>query len=158
MQLIKNKAITQDDWAFVADDDALTSDYNIVSLARWEKERDTLVQHSSHLGLRLESDVIIEDIANDLANFQLIDLFFPAFTDGRAFTHARLLRSRYGFTDDVRVSGDFMRDQVFYLNRVGVSSFVLNDQDNAQQVIQSMDDFSITVQIFGQDFCLSSVL
>jgi len=76
----------------------------------------------------------------------LLELFFPVFTDGRAFTHARLLRSRFGFTGDIRVSGDFMRDQVFYLNRVGVSSFVLNDQDNAQQVIQSMDDFSVDYQ------------
>ena len=146
MQLIKNKAVTQDDWTFVADDEALTSDYNIVSLTRWKKERDLLVEQSGHLGLRLESDVIIEDIADDLATFQLLELFFPVFTDGRAFTHARLLRSRFGFTGDIRVSGDFMRDQVFYLNRVGVSSFVLNDQDNAQQVIQSMDDFSVDYQ------------
>ncbi|WP_428357100.1 DUF934 domain-containing protein [Methyloprofundus sp.] len=146
MQLIKDKVLTRDDWAFVADDTTLKSDYNIVSLARWETERDALLQQGKHLGLRLESDSSIENITDDIANFQLIELFIPVFTDGRAFTHACLLRSRYGFTGDIRVSGDFMRDQVYYLNRVGISSFVLNDQDNAQQVIQSMDDFSVEYQ------------
>ena len=145
MQLIKDKQVTQDNWVYILDETPLDADYIIVPLVRWQQERDQLSK-VKHLGLRLESDVAIEDIVDDLSHFQLIELFIPVFTDGRAFTHARLLRSRYGFTDDIRVSGDFMRDQVFYLNRVGVSSFELNDQDDAQQVIQSMDDFSVDSQ------------
>ena len=145
MQLIKDKQVTQDDWAYIFDETPLKADYIIVSLVRWQQEREQLSK-VKHLGLRLEPDVVLEDIANDLSHFQLIELYFPVFTDGRAFTHARLLRSRYGYTGDIRASGDFMRDQVFYLNRVGVSSFELNDHDNAQQVIQSMDDFSVDSQ------------
>ena len=145
MQLIKDKQVTQDSWVYTIDETPLKADYIIVSLVRWQQERNQLSK-VKHLGLRLEPDVVLEEIANDLSHFQLIELYFPVFTDGRAFTHARLLRSRYGFTGDIRASGDFMRDQVFYLNRVGVSSFELNDQDNAQQVIQSMDDFSVDYQ------------
>jgi len=145
MQLIKDKQVIQDDWLFISDDTPLKADYNIVSIARWQQQRNQLSQ-TKNLGLRLEPDVAIEDIANDLSHFQLVQLFFPVFTDGRAFTHARLLRSRYGFTGDIRASGDFMRDQVFYLNRVGVSSFELNDQENALQVMQSMHDFSVDYQ------------
>ena len=146
MQLIKDKQVTQDNWAFIIDDTPLKADYNIVSLARWQKERDLLSQQTTNLGLRLESDITIENIVDDLNHFSLIELYIPVFTDGRAFTHARLLRSRYGFTGDIRVSGDFMRDQVFYLSRVGVSSFVLNDQERAQEVIESMSDFSVDYQ------------
>ena len=145
MQLIKDKQVIQDNWVYILDETPLDADYIIVPLVRWQQERDQLSK-VKHLGLRLESDVILEDIVDDLSHFQLVELFIPVFTDGRAFTHARLLRSRYGFTGDIRVSGDFMRDQVFYLNRVGVSSFELNDQDNAQQVIQSMGDFSVDSQ------------
>ena len=145
MQLIKDKQVTQDNWVYIFDETPLKADYIIVSLVRWQQEREQLSK-VKHLGLRLEPDVVLEDIANDLSHFQLIELYFPVFTDGRAFTHARLLRSRYGYTGDIRASGDFMRDQVFYLNRVGVSSFELNDHDNAQQVIQSMDDFSVDSQ------------
>ncbi|OQK16562.1 oxidoreductase [Methyloprofundus sedimenti] len=145
MQLIKDKQITQDNWVYIVDETPLKADYIIVSLVRWRQERNQLSK-IKHLGLRLEPDVELEEIANDLSHFQLIELYFPVFTDGRAFTHARLLRSRYGFTGDIRASGDFMRDQVFYLNRVGVTSFELNDQENAQQVIQSMHDFSVDYQ------------
>lgn len=145
MQLIKDKQVTQDSWVYIFDETPLNADYIIVPLVRWQQERNQLSK-IKHLGLRLESDVVLEGIVDDLSHFQLIELFIPVFTDGRAFTHARLLRSRYGFTGDIRVSGDFMRDQVFYLNRVGVSSFELNDQDNAQQVIQSMGDFSVDSQ------------
>jgi len=145
MQLIKNKALTQDEWAFVADDAPLNADYNIVSLERWNQERDSLIKQNN-LGLRLESDVIIEDIIEDLSHFSLIELFIPVFTDGRAFTHSRLLRSRYNFSGDIRVNGDFMLDQIIYLNRVGISSFVLNDQDSAEKAIAVMDDFSAFYQ------------
>jgi len=141
MQLIKNKVITQDNWEFIADDAILNSDYNIVSLARWNQERESLAKQSN-LGLKLESDAIIEDIIEDLSHFSLIELAIPVFTDGRAYTHSRLLRSRYNFTGDIRVSGDFMLDQIFYLNRVGISSFVLNDQDSAEKAIAVMADFS----------------
>lgn len=146
MQLIKDKQVIQDIWAFIADDAALKEDYNIISLARWQNADREALQSTEHLGLRLESDVVIEDIVADLAHFALIELHIPVFTDGRAFTHARLLRSRYNFSGDIRVSGDFMRDQVFYLNRVGVSSFILSDQENAQEVIAAMDDFSVNYQ------------
>ena len=145
MQLIKDKQVTQDDWVYIVDETPLKADYIIVSLVRWQQERDQL-SRIKHLGLRLEPDVVLEEIAHDLSHFQVIELYFPVFTDGHAFTHARLLRSRYGFTGDIRASGDFMRDQVFYLNRVGVSSFELNDQDDAQQVIKSMGDFSVDYQ------------
>ncbi|MDC9728315.1 MAG: DUF934 domain-containing protein [Methyloprofundus sp.] len=141
MPLIKNKAVTQDSWTFIADDAALNDDFNIVSLARWNQDRDALSQ-LKNLGLRLESDVIIEEIVADLSHFSLIELFIPVFTDGRAFTHARLLRSRYGFTGDIRVNGDFMLDQIFYLNRVGISSYVLDEKDDAEKAIAVMDDFS----------------
>lgn len=141
MPLIKNKAVTQDSWTFIADDAALNDDFNIVSLARWSQERDALSQ-LKNLGLRLESDVIIEEIVADLSHFSLIELFIPVFTDGRAFTHARLLRSRYGFAGDIRVNGDFMLDQIFYLNRVGISSYVLDEKDDAEKAIAVMDDFS----------------
>ena len=145
MQLIKDKQVTQDNWEYIFDETPLKADYIIVSLVRWQQERNQLSK-VKHLGLRLESDVVLEEIADDLAHCQLIELYFPVFTGGRAFTHARVLRSRYGFAGDIRASGDYMRDQVYYLSRVGVSSFELNDQDNAQQVIQAMGDFSVDYQ------------
>ncbi len=146
MQLIKDKRVTQDSWVFIADDAPLNADFNIVSQTRWRQEGADLINRGGSLGLRLESNTVVEEIVDDLKHFQLIELHIPVFADGRAFTHARLLRSRFGFTGDIRVSGDFMLDQVFYLHRVGVSSFVLNDQENPLKVIAAIDDFSVVYQ------------
>ena len=56
-----------------------------------------------------------------------IELDFPKFTDGRAFTQARLLRQRRGFTGDIRATGDVLVDQLVQMYRVGFSSAVLKE-------------------------------
>jgi uncharacterized protein (DUF934 family) len=56
-----------------------------------------------------------------------IELNFPKFTDGRAFTQARLLRQRRGFTGDIRATGDVLIDQLVQMYRVGFSSAVLKE-------------------------------
>src|SRR3989442_4864938 len=48
----------------------------------------------------------------DLTGVQRIDLNFPKFTDGRAFSQARLLRKRLGFQGEIRATGDVLIDQL----------------------------------------------
>lgn len=54
-----------------------------------------------------------------------IDLNFPKFTDGRAFSQAVLLRRRFGFTGDIRATGDVLIDQLVQMARSGFTSAVL---------------------------------
>lgn len=54
-----------------------------------------------------------------------IDLHFPKFTDGRAFSQALLLRRRRGFKGDIRATGDVLVDQLVQMQRSGFSSAVL---------------------------------
>ena len=56
-----------------------------------------------------------------------IELDFPKFTDGRAFTQARLLRQRRGFTGDIRATGDVLVDQLVQMYRTGFTSAVLKE-------------------------------
>ena len=62
-----------------------------------------------------------------LQGIDRIELDFPKFTDGRAFTQARLLRQRRGFTGDIRATGDVLVDQLVQMYRVGFSSAVLKE-------------------------------
>jgi uncharacterized protein (DUF934 family) len=55
-----------------------------------------------------------------------VELHFPKFTDGRAYSQARLLRRR-GFAGDLRATGDVLIDQLVHMHRVGFSSAVLKD-------------------------------
>jgi uncharacterized protein (DUF934 family) len=81
-----------------------------------------------------EDNVNVLVLANDadpleisLEGVERIELDFPKFTDGRAFTQARLLRQRRGFTGDIRATGDVLIDQLVQMYRVGFSSAVLKE-------------------------------
>ena len=91
---------------------------------------------------RAEGDAHVLVLANDadpfevsLAGITRVDLDFPNFTDGRAFSQAFLLR-RLGFTGDIRATGDVLIDQLVQMQRTGFSSAVLKagvDADDAQR-------------------------
>lgn len=70
--------------------------------------------------------------AVSLEGVERIDLHFPKFADGRAFSQAFLLRRRRGFTGELRATGDVLIDQLVQMQRTGFSSAVLRaDQDVA---------------------------
>lgn len=69
-----------------------------------------------------------------------IDLHFPKFTDGRAFSQAFLLRRRREFKGEIRATGDVLVDQLAQMERSGFDVAVLRaDQDLgiAQRVLAS---------------------
>ncbi len=60
-----------------------------------------------------------------LEGVQRVELQFPQFTDGRAYSQALLLRRRYRFTGDIRATGDVLIDQLVHMQRSGFTSAVL---------------------------------
>ncbi|WP_439518876.1 DUF934 domain-containing protein [Hydrogenophaga sp.] len=68
----------------------------------------------------------------DLTGIDVIELNFPKFSDGRAFSQAFLLRRRLGFAGEIRATGDVLIDQLVQMQRSGFSQAVLRaDQDLA---------------------------
>lgn len=73
-----------------------------------------------------------EAVDASLEGITRIDLHFPKFTDGRAYSQAVMLRRRRGFTGEIRATGDVLVDQLVQLQRTGFTSAVLRaDQDVA---------------------------
>lgn len=73
-----------------------------------------------------------------------VELQFPKFTDGRAYSQAFLLRRRLGFQGELRATGDVLVDQLQLLQRCGFDSAVLRaDQDLAiaQRQLGHFDSF-----------------
>ncbi len=80
--------------------------------------------------LTLANDV--DPRESDLTDVDVIELNFPKFSDGRAFSQAFLLRRRLGFTGEIRATGDVLIDQLVQMQRSGFSQAVLRaDQDLA---------------------------
>lgn len=62
-----------------------------------------------------------------LYRIELVAVAFPAFNDGRAFSHASLLRDRLGYRNELRAVGDVLIDQVPLMLRCGVDSFAVTN-------------------------------
>jgi uncharacterized protein (DUF934 family) len=146
MQIIKDKQIVDDSWSYVADDEELKDGDISVSLARWKKDKQRLLKTNGNIGVRISPADSVENIAGDLKNIQLIELDFPAFADGRIFSHAWLLRGRYNYQGEIRATGHFMRDQVYYLSRVGVNAFSLGKAEDLPVALSNLNDFSVNYQ------------
>ncbi|MES2399651.1 MAG: DUF934 domain-containing protein [Pseudomonadota bacterium] len=88
--------------------------------------------------LQIANDADPRDVS--LAGVTRIDLHFPKFTDGRAFSQAFLLSRRLGFKGEIRATGDVLVDQLAQMERSGFTTAVLRaDQDIvvAERVLRS---------------------
>ncbi|MGZ8955157.1 MAG: DUF934 domain-containing protein [Methylovulum sp.] len=146
MQIIKDKQIIDDNWQSLTDDAELGTGDISVSLSRWRQEKQQLLNRNGKLGIRINPADSVADFADDLDKVQLIELDFPEFADGRLFTHAWLLRRRYNFHGEIRATGHYMPDQVFYLSRVGVDAFKPEKAEQLATVLANLNDFTVNYQ------------
>ena len=98
-----------------------------------------IANHTSRVGLWADTSISTEQLDELLAACQdsdrsllnaldLIVLYQPGFADGRSFSQARHLRQK-GFKGEIRITGHFGRDQIVYLQRAGVDSFVIGEEN-----------------------------
>ncbi len=146
MQIIKDREIVEDNWLHLDDDAELVAGNITVSLARWQEQHESLEKHDGALGLRLTGEDPLEEIVPDLGKFSLIVLFFPAFTDGRCYSFARLLRDRYDYKGEIRAQGDVLHDQLFYMTQCGINSFEMANANRLVDAMPAFDDFSESYQ------------
>jgi uncharacterized protein (DUF934 family) len=94
--------------------------------------------------LRLDNDA--DPLAVPLHGVERIELQFPKFTDGRAFSQAFLLRRRRGFKGDIRATGDVLVDQLLQMQRSGFSSAVLRPDQDARHAQRQLERYGAFYQ------------
>ena len=127
MKLIKSGQFAADPYAPICDDAVLPDGAVLVSLARFKKDRESLLARNTPIGVQLRAEENPESLGDDLQRLSLVALEFPKFRDGRAFSWARMLRTRLGFTGEIRAVGDFLYDQINYQHRVGFDAWMVPD-------------------------------
>ncbi len=80
--------------------------------------------------------------ALDLTGVTRIDLVFPKFTDGRAYSQAFLLRRRLGFAGELRATGDVLIDQLVPMQRTGFDVAVLKAGVDASAAQRQFERFA----------------
>ncbi len=153
-QLIKHQALTVDTWQTLEIADGETAESItlpagdiIFPLAVWLARKNEIVSCHKRIGLLLQPDERVEDVADDLHYFIVIAVNFPKFVDGRGYSTASLLRQRYHYQGELRAVGDVLHDQLFYLKRVGFDAWALKDgKDAVNAITQAFSTFGEAYQ------------
>jgi uncharacterized protein (DUF934 family) len=151
-EIIKNRTVVSDDWNVLRLNEGETPEgievpagKVIVPLTVWKAQREKL-QGRTELGVWLASSERAEDLKGDLDKFKVIAVDFPKFMDGRGYSIAYNLRARLGYTGELRAVGDVLRDQLFYMHRVGFDAFAVRADKNIHDALKGLTDFSETYQ------------
>lgn len=145
--LLRAREVVEDRWHRVGSDEPVDPAADvIVPVARWQKERESLLARRGRVGVLLGPADDPATLAGDVDRLALVAVDFPHFTDGRGYSTARLLRERYGYRGELRAVGDVLRDQVFYLKRVGFDTFALRADQDPEDAKKALDDFSEAYQ------------
>lgn len=145
--LIDSQQRIEDSWIRLTDDqDIEDQSHIIVSLHRLKRDWLLLQPQEISIAVELESDAVAEEILFALPNLEMILLYFEMFADGRAFSQARLLRDRYGFTGDIRARGDVIRDQLGFMQRCGFNQFEIGDDEDSELALLAFNEISLGYQ------------
>jgi uncharacterized protein (DUF934 family) len=110
-------------------------------LTVWQAQH-TALQARGDIGVWIASHERPEVLKDDLAKLPVIAVDFPKFADGRGYSIAYNLRVRLGYKGELRAIGDVLRDQMFYMQRVGFNSFATRPDRNIHDALKSLFDFS----------------
>jgi uncharacterized protein (DUF934 family) len=132
-----------DVWQRVAEDDPhpQPAAHRLLSLTQWRAVRATWPAHVP-VGVEIGNDIDIETLEADLPRLGLVVLSFPKWTDGRAYSQARLLRSRYRFAGEVRAVGEVLVDMLPLLDRNGVNAVQLRADQDESAARRALDYFT----------------
>ena len=96
--------------------------------------------------LWLEPADDLSKLGERLAGVSRVEVNFPKFGDGRGYSLARLLRTRYGYKGELRAVGEFTRDHLLFMERVGFDAFELREGEDAAEALAAFGDFSAVYQ------------
>jgi uncharacterized protein (DUF934 family) len=139
-KLIKDGAIVDDSWQEADAEGSALESSQVVTLEQWLQ-----LQDKSGRAVQLEPGEAPAPLFDHLQEIPLVVVNFPLFMDGRGFSYGRELRER-GYTGELRASGNFIRDQLTYLQRCGFNAFQMTEGSQLQEALNSLNEFSQSYQ------------
>ena len=152
MPLLINRALAEDSWLLV-DADNLSAHINediVVPYELFAEQQETLLVADGGLGIRINGDQDLNLVLQNLDKVALVAIEFPAFTDGRGFSFARILR-RSGFTGQIRAEGDVTRDRLEYLERCGFDAFAIPADRYDESMVKAFGEVAVHYQGSADD-------
>ena len=114
-------------------------------LSRMANNSNTSGSQGIWPGIWLDTHETLESLieaVGDVNKLPIIAVHVERFADGRIFSLGTLLRTRYGYKNELRAFGDVLKDQLFFLKRSGFNSFLIRADRSAEDALASLHDFS----------------
>ncbi|MEO8280974.1 MAG: DUF934 domain-containing protein [Ideonella sp.] len=119
--------------------------HSLLSLTQWHSTRAHWPLDMP-VGVQLANDVELSQLSADLDRIELIALHFPKWTDGRAYSQARMLRARHRFNGEIRATGEVLVDMMPLLQRCGFDAVVLRGDQSRAYAEQALLRFTAHYQ------------
>ncbi|MBV8209089.1 MAG: DUF934 domain-containing protein [Burkholderiaceae bacterium] len=147
VRLVNGEAsIVEDAWTLFEDGAAWNGEpYALIPLATALTQPQRL-DSAAPAGIWLAPTDEPADAVPLFGSIELIAVQFPKFGDGRGFSTAALLRRRHGWRGQLRAVGDVLRDQLYFMKRVGFDSFALRGDHSVEDALASLSDFTDSYQ------------
>ena len=150
MRIIRDRRIVSDHWLHVPEaepvDEAPAAGDVIVTLEYWQAHKVELLTRGTGVGVRLGAAERVEELADDLQHLDLVALEFAAFTEGRGYSQARLLRDRYRYGGEIRAVGDVSRDRLHFMERCGINAYELREDGDLENALKAFAEISDAYQ------------
>ena len=101
--------------------------------------------NQGEIGVWIDTHESLESLVEsqaDLNALPIIAIHVERFADGRIFSLGALLRTRYGYKNELRAIGDVLRDQLFFLKRSGFTSYLIRADRDAKEALAGLNDFT----------------
>jgi uncharacterized protein (DUF934 family) len=146
-KLIRNRRVAEDNWQLLKAGEPLPPNGDvIVPLALWSERKEALAARHGRTGVWLDSGEDPEALAGDLGRLPIVALNFRSFGDGRSFSSARLLRERHGYHGELRAIGQVIRDWLLFMERCGIDSFLLREDEDVDNALEAFNELSDAYQ------------
>ena len=144
--LINRELITDDPWQGLADDEVIpVSGHVLLPFSRLAEVQTGIKPAALNLGLLINGDDDIQAVIAVIDRLKLVVVDIPAFTDGRGFSFARMLR-RVGYAGEIRATGDVTRDRLAFLQRSGFNAFDIPDERYFPELDKAFTEISVHYQ------------
>jgi len=103
---------------------------------------DACCDQTNATAVRIEPGDDARHLLPYLDRLSLIEVNFPAFTDGRGYSSARILREA-GYLGELRAVGDIGVDQLSHMRRCGFDAFAPDkplDEQDARRAFATWDN------------------
>jgi len=148
---IVDQVIVDNSIHHVAETEALTvSDlpqgYISVPMNLWLDHKAELQARDTQVAVQIAADEFPEDFIEEYKDIDMIVLPMVSHVDGRSYSHAYKLRTRFDYKGEIRAIGDVKYDQLDFLTRSGCNAFELPESENLETALKAFKEFSDVYQ------------